>query len=170
MPDIGIGPSVAIGLAVSMDSFLLALLVSRTRTGTLVMMLISPLSHAAFCVLGLLMHQSFVAPVEESLLAIAVLTILAAGVFLTVTYQPGDNAADNLSRESSMDARSGASLVVLSSTDALMAGLVYGCWGSSLGQAVIWTAGVNLVAVSCAALLGRILAPGRRAKSREGRQ
>ena len=170
MSEIGIGPSVAIGLAVSMDSFLIALLVSRNRTGVLVMMLISPLSHAAFCVLGLLMHQSFVAPVEESLLAIAVLTILAAGVFLTVTYHPGDSGADSLSRESSMDARSGASLVVLSSTDALMAGLVRGCWGSSLGQAAIWTAGINLVAVSCAALLGRVLTPGRRAKSRESRQ
>ena len=136
----------------------------------MVMMLISPLSHAVFCALGLLMHRSFVAPVEESLLAIVVLTILAAGVFLTVTYQPGEVGADNLSCESSMDARSGASLVVLSSTDALMAGLVHGCWGSSLGQATVWTAGVNLLAVSCAALLGRILTPGRTAESKESRQ
>ena len=170
MSEIGIGPSFAIGLAVSMDSFLIALLISRNRTGALVIMLISPLSHAAFCALGLLMHQSFVAPVEESLLAIAVLTILAAGVFLTVTYHPGDCEADSLSRESSMNVSSGASLVVLSSTDALMAGLVHGCWGSGLEQAAAWTAGVNLLAVSCAALLGMILTSGRRAKSRGSRQ
>jgi len=170
MPEIGIGPSIAIGLAVSMDSFLIALLVSRNRSGALVMMLTSPLSHAAFCALGMLMHQSFVAPVEESLLAIAVLTILAAGVFLTVTYQPGDAGSASLSGESTVDTRSGASLVMLSSTDALMAGLVHGCWGSSLGQATIWTAGVNLLAVSCAALLGRILTPGRRVESKESRQ
>jgi hypothetical protein len=170
MSEIGIAPSVAIGLAVSMDSFLITLLVSRNRTGALVMMLISPLSHAAFCVLGFLMQQSFVAPVEESLLAIAVLTILAAGVFLTATYQPGDGGADSLSGESTMDARAAASLVVLSSADALMAGLVYGCWGSSLGQAAVWTAGVNLLAVSCAALLGRILTPGRKPEPKESRQ
>jgi hypothetical protein len=131
------------------------------------MMLVSPLGHAAFCLLGMLLQRRFAAFVEESLLAAAVFTILAAGVFLTATYQPGGGQADEASCRSSVDVRCGTKLVALSSADALIAGLVHGCWGSTPERAAIQMVAINFVMVSCAALVGKVLARGGRQDLKE---